>query len=1523
MRAWTIQLVVASSLGLGAFLNICGCSDETNPLDPSFGTVDLTDPPASDLGGEDVPFGPLLVTAEAFDPDNELRIRFVAEALDGRNPPFDSILWDFGDGSEGMGTRTVHEYAEEGEQVVHVEGFDCVFTTLEGDAETGTHTAEATPLLAFIIKIKRLKVTIDAEPGAGHAPLTTQFNGEVSLPWGHSVAGYQWDFGDGATASDSLTVQHTFAVPNSYPVTLTVVTSRDWAYEGTTIVDVAQANQPPQAQIQAVPLAGEAPLTVVFDGSASIDTDGEIVSYAWQFGDSEDASGQVVEHTYASEGDYTATLTVTDDDGASHTDEVIVHVDAAGPTPNQLPAACLEAEPATGTAPLDVTFDGRCSTDTDGFISSWLWDFGDGVSTAGAEVTHTYSAPGDYTATLTVIDNDGGRDQAEVVIHVNGAPTAEFVISLDYDVAPTVVHFSAANSSDADGQITYYAWQFGDGSIEEGPDKMTVDHTYAAGGAYIARLTVTDDDAAIARDTAWVVLGELAVAPPSLDFGDAGSQETIQISNTGSRNLEYNVSVDYGSGPDGWLSAVPAAGSCGAAQTVTVTIEDDRTVLPAGTHSAEIQVRAGNVTKTVGATIAVVAVATSIDSHDFGSDSTVCQFDVWNAGAGVLRFEVASQPDWVQVAGAPGTSSGAQDTQTLRLTPDRTGLAPGVYADDLVLSPAAGQGDLSKTIPLRMEVAEPGALSVSPADGLVSSGTQGGPFLPLSKTFTVSNGGQTALAWSVAKTQSWLTLSKSGGMLAPGGNDAVTVSIIAQQAEVLSAGTHNDTVTFTNTTNGDGNTTRTVELSVSSSSDCEASSVTWQNFSFAPQTGVFMAEFEATPSQANMDGVIALASGEGTTYGDFSVLVRFNQDGFIDVRDGGVYAADASVSYMAGGTYHFQMIVDVPAQGYEVRVDDAGDGSNWQTLASSYAFRTAASSLDDWGLIASVGSIELCDLTVQPVVATPTISPNGGNFTDSVEATLACATAGATIRYTIDGSDPSKDSTEYAGPLILTGTATIKTRAFKTAYEPSSMVSAEFNVTSDRSYVDSVSQYGITWTFDKQYQVGQFVTGDWWVIGPVAVTAIAPQPIQGVDMGRNGSMINPRFGDAQGYDGRTNAPWKSYDSSLCALPPFTLYPGDSLVSCISLTDDELTYNGTFVKTAAVLTVVDTPQQVDSFRPPFCRPTRVPQSANDPLIFATTQIQWDLLPRLPIAPITAAPEVSSCIDAVHRPWIDHFANPASGYAIPRDNMPFYGQWINDELSKVSLLLCFDITPEHLEALLHGMLQVGIDYYGTYLDGGYWMADAGIMNGRKWPIILAGVVLNHPGMKDLDLLLETGKWRFSEDGQTYYYDDPSLPEWLDSEGHKVVGEVPGAYRCRGQKGWVGKTNGGEGDTVMWRRYDNPPHYTFFIEHEHLHVDDWSADTSLQVKSDAYRRGNTSMSFVGIALAARLMNAVATWNHNAFFDYVDRWMIQDDTVAYELYVARYGEPGWLPHQGGASPFVKQMWSAYRGPVEPFRPW
>jgi uncharacterized repeat protein (TIGR02543 family) len=110
----------------------------------------------------------------------------------------------------------------------------------------------------------------------------------------------------------------------------------------------------------------------------------------------------------------------------------------------------------------------------------------------------------------------------------------------------------------------------------------------------------------------------------------------------------------------------------------------------------------------------------------------------------------------------------------------------------------------------------PGTIAVTPATGLSAAGAPGGPFTPSSATYTLQNTGGSAITWSALQVQPWTTLSLHGGSLTPGGTANVTVSLNAA-ANTLTAGGYSDTVSFTNVTNGNGNTTRPVNLSVATS----------------------------------------------------------------------------------------------------------------------------------------------------------------------------------------------------------------------------------------------------------------------------------------------------------------------------------------------------------------------------------------------------------------------------------------------------------------------------------------------------------------------------------------------------------------------------------------------------------------------------------------------------------------------------------------------------------------------------------
>jgi PKD repeat protein len=168
--------------------------------------------------------------------------------------------------------------------------------------------------------------------------------------------------------------------------------------------------------------------------------------------------------------------------------------DSSGsPAPNIAPGAAFAVTPASGLNPLTVTFDASGSSDPDGSIAAYAWNFGDQTASgSGMRVEHVFQAAGSYTITLTVTDNNGSTASTThgVTVTPNAPPVAAFSVSPERGVAPLLVRVDAAASTDPDGSIARYDWEFADGGTATG---ISVEHTCTRLGSVAVRLTVTDN----------------------------------------------------------------------------------------------------------------------------------------------------------------------------------------------------------------------------------------------------------------------------------------------------------------------------------------------------------------------------------------------------------------------------------------------------------------------------------------------------------------------------------------------------------------------------------------------------------------------------------------------------------------------------------------------------------------------------------------------------------------------------------------------------------------------------------------------------------------------------------------------------------------------------------------------------------------------------------------------------------------------------------------------------------------------
>lgn len=430
--------------------------------------------------------------------------------------------------------------------------------------------------------------------------------------------------------------------------------------------------------------------------------------------------------------------------------------------------------------------------------------------------------------------------------------------------------------------------------------------------------------------------------------------------------------------------------------------------------------------------------------------------------------------------------------------------------------------------------------------------------------------------------------------------------------------------------------------------------------------------------------------------------------------------------------------------------------------------------------------------------------------------------------------------------------------------------------------LDTVERHSITWKFSEKATVGRFVNGDYYVVGPVAIVSITPAPTHT----RNGSVLNlpPHQGES-GFDDRVAG--GRWNPKLRATLPITMKPNDILVSSISvekvgelpapLRPSDRAQSP--VRTVSVLTCLAEPAPADAFRPSYCD-YRAPQ------LYLARNLRRDLLPQLPCAGIPMQMEmggpfaIGDWAGRFERPWLDVCF---FGFDAAIEYQPHYGRDVGRAVGVASLLLCLDFTPQEKESLLINFVQYGIDLWGI-ARAGYpgWQAHGGHGSGRKWPIVFAGLMLGDPEMQSPTKSLP--RLKFGEDMQTMY--DKG---WT---GAKVV-----------YAGHVGKD--GVPDKKDWGAY------------EHLPPAEWPGNLG-----ENYRRCCTSVAWVGEALAVRILHAEKAWDHDAFFDYVDRWMTEDDTKAIAEIKRARGQDysaDWARQRQTWDPFVQAMWTKYRDHLPP----
>ncbi len=443
---------------------------------------------------------------------------------------------------------------------------------------------------------------------------------------------------------------------------------------------------------------------------------------------------------------------------------------------------------------------------------------------------------------------------------------------------------------------------------------------------------------------------------------------------------------------------------------------------------------------------------------------------------------------------------------------------------------------------------------------------------------------------------------------------------------------------------------------------------------------------------------------------------------------------------------------------------------------------------------------------------------------------------------------------------------------------------------------------GITFTFDQPYTCGRFITGDPWVLegvsGDVMITGITPSATGS----RNGWQVNPLIINRNGLQS-LDSRMRDFDDSLRPALPYAANTGESILKIISEApplDDPNSCTvpkvhgagntRTCVRTAAILTVLDTAPTATAFRPPYV-------STWKPM-YDSANVDPNVLPNVP--------EVTDQIpweDALHifgngGPWLDHFHDFRGRRIHPRDSMRTVAGKGRSENADYGAEISKSITTAIMRTMhpnldnrgdeiyiIRQITQVGIDLYGMLKAGQFWVAGGGHGQGRKLPILYAGFVMNDPnllrvGLDHLDVNDPNDpndcSQSFQEDGHTYYGAE-SIALFGTTEGgcDGTFGGNPAWQNHLDQGCSGGKKDARDPDGLR----DGGHQVVVFpgdVKDESCTINEVASTVGPSGPAHAgdYQECCTSGPYKFVSVVARLLGLRGAWAHEPFFDYVTRW-------------------------------------------------